>query len=141
MSKNPRSVLFVCNQNSVRSPLAYALADQYAKRRIYIDSAGLVTRELDPFVAQVMHEIGYDLTDHKAKTLQDLTLEDFDLVISLTSQSYDRLLSKLADSDTEVEFWPTEDPCMMEGNRSQIMEVYRKVRDELSARIEKRLSF
>lgn len=137
----PRSVLFVCNQNSVRSPMAFALADQYVKRRFYVDSAGLVSRALDPFVAQVMREEGYDLSDHHPKTLQHLTLNDYDLIVALTSQSYDHLLQKLADEETEIEFWPTVDPCAVEGNREQIMDAYRSVRRDLKRRIEQRFPF
>lgn len=140
-SARPRSVLFVCNQNSVRSPMAFGLAQKLSKRRVFIDSAGLDNKDLDPFVAQVMLEWGVDLKGHHSKTLDDINAKDFELVIALTNDSYNHLLDLLMDSDTAVEFWPTPDPCAAEGNRSQVMDAFRSVRDTLEQRIKKRLDF
>lgn len=121
--------------------MAYGVASNIVKRRLYVDSAGLVTRDLDPFVAQIMQEIDVDVSSHQSKTLDDITLQDFDLVIALTNQSYNHLLSLLADSDTQLEFWPTEDPSSSMGNRQMVMEGYRTVRRELDDKIKNRLKF
>lgn len=39
----------------------------------------------------------------------------------------------------DVEYWPTPDPILASGNREQIMDVYREVRDGLFAKIEQRV--
>ena len=41
----------------------------------------------------------------------------------------------------DVEFWNTFDPTMMEGSRETKLEAYRKVRDQLMARIRQRFAF
>ena len=41
----------------------------------------------------------------------------------------------------EVEFWNTFDPSMVEGSRETRLDAYRKVRDQLEARIHQRFSF
>src|SRR3546814_18566289 len=68
----PEAVLFACTQNSVRSPMAEALLKHVRGHRIYVDSVGVRGRELDPFVIEVMDEIGIDLSRHRPKSFDNL---------------------------------------------------------------------
>ena len=136
----PKSVLFLCNQNAVRSPMAKALAEKHCKRRLYIDSAGLIAGSLDPFSISAMAEEGVDIKDHAAKTLTEIDLSKFDLIIALTEESRDRA-AKSASANTTVEYWVTPDPSDSEGNRNQVMDSYRLVRDHLECRIADRFMF
>ncbi len=137
----PKSVLFVCNQNSIRSPMAHGLADSYCKRRVYVDSAGLIASELNGFSIEVMKELKINIEGYEPKTLKNVQLTDFDLVIALTDMCHDRLAQLLEGTDVSLELWPTNDPCDGEGSRNQMLESYRKVRDQLRARIEQRICF
>lgn len=136
----PKSVLFVCNQNAVRSPMAEALAFKHSKRRIFVESAGLIAGVLDPFTVSAMEEEGVSLANHKAQTLADVNVSLFDLVIALTPESHKKLQSMIG-PDTELEYWATPDPSDAEGNRNQVMDSYRLVRDHLECRIADRLQF
>lgn len=139
--KKTQSVLFVCNQNAVRSPMAEALANRHCKRRIFIDSVGLIAGNLDPFSIGVMAEDDIDIADHEPKPLQSVDLGVFDLVIALTQESRDHI-SKLRDQGGFVlEYWPTPDPSDAEGNRNQVMDSYRLVRDRLETMIADRFPF
>ncbi len=138
MPSLPKSVLFLCNQNAVRSPMAKALAERHCKRRIFISSAGLIAGALDPFSVAAMAENDIDISDHSAQTLQDLDISQFDLVIALTQESRDHV-AKLY-PNTKMEFWVTPDPSDSEGNRTQVMDSYRLVRDHLEVRIADRLA-
>ena len=62
----PKAVLFACNMNAVRSPMAEAILSYLAGRRIYVESAGVRAGELDPFAITVMEEIGIDLWTARA---------------------------------------------------------------------------
>lgn len=57
----PASVLFMCSTNSVRSPMAEALMKHFHGHRVFVASAGVRTREIDPFVVAVMAERGSTL--------------------------------------------------------------------------------
>jgi len=138
MQKPLKSVLFLCNQNAVRSPMARALAQQQCKRRIFIASAGLIAGVLDPFSVAAMAEHDIDISQHKAQTLADVEIGLFDLVIALTEESRDHV-SKLF-PDAPLEYWATPDPSDSEGNRNQVMDSYRLVRDHLEVRIADRLA-
>jgi protein-tyrosine-phosphatase len=134
----PKSVLFLCNQNAVRSPMARALAEQHSKRRIFIASAGLIAGALDPFSVAAMAEHDIDIASHQAQTLADIDINLFDLVIALTEESRDHVAKVYP--DINLEYWSTPDPSDSEGNRNQVMDSYRLVRDHLEVRIADRLA-
>lgn len=135
----PRSVLFVCNQNSIRSPMAKALMDKHTSRRVFADSVGLITGMVDPFTAAVVHEAGGSrLDDHQPRTLMDVDLSDYDLIISLSAAAYDRLKSLLGDDAEGLEYWQTSNPVEKDGTRDQILLAYRLVRDQIDERIKER---
>jgi protein-tyrosine-phosphatase len=135
MENKIKSVLFLCNQNAVRSPIAKGLMDRLTKRRIFCESAGLIAGNLDGFSIAVMKEISIDISDHKPKVLNSIPIDKFDAVIALTTESRDRI-QKLADElDIVFDYWQTPDPAEEEGNRDQVIESYRLVRDHLECQI------
>jgi protein-tyrosine-phosphatase len=138
----PQAVLFLCGQNSIRSPMAAAIARHYFGKSIYVSSAGVRKGEPDPFVTAVMDEIGIDLVKHRPMTVEEREEDEglnFDLVVSLSPQAHHRALELTRTLPLAVEYWPTTDPTIAEGSRDQKLEAYRNVRDELLARIRKRL--
>ena len=148
MSKQPsenlkkiQSVLFVCNQNAVRSPMAEALANRHCKRRIFIDSVGLIAGNLDPFSVAAMAEDGIDIADHEPKPFGSIDISVFDLVIALTPESRDHIEKAQKNGNFELEYWPTPDPSDSEGNRNQVIDSYRLVRDRLETMIADRFPF
>ena len=95
----PDAVLFCCNFNQVRSPMAEALLKHTMGTRIFVDSCGLKRAafdpdvddmEVDPLAAEVMRELGADLTRHRCKTFGELEDDSFDLVVSLTPEAQHR---------------------------------------------------
>lgn len=145
----PGAVLFACNFNRVRSPMAEGLLKRLAGDRIYVDSCGLkhtpaldmeeeAGRRIDPFAAAVMDEIGCDLSGHRAKTFEELEDESFDLVISLTPEAQHRAVELARGRAVTMEYWPTLDPVLAEGSREARLAAYREVRDLLATRIAER---
>lgn len=145
----PGAVLFACNLNFVRSPMAKALLMRVAGDRIFVDSCGLKRMPppddedepalpVDPFAAAVMAEIGIDLSAHKAKTFDQLEDDSFDLVISLTPEAQHRAVELARGRAVEIEYWPTLDPTLTDGARESRLAAYREVRDGLAARIKAR---
>lgn len=140
----PSAVLFACNFNRVRSPMAEALLKRALGDRIYVDSCGLKREpgegggEADPFVRSVMAEVACDLDRHKPKTFADLEDSSFDLVISLTPEAQHRAVEMARNLSTEIEYWPTFDPTLSEGSREARLAAYREVRDTLAQKIAER---
>src|SRR4029453_4421319 len=140
----PDAVLFCCNFNRVRSPMAEALLKQHIGDRIFVDSCGLKRHptdpdeeemDVDPLAAEVMSQLGVDLTRHRSKTFGDLEDDSFDLVIPLTPEGQHRAVELARGRAAEIEYWPTQDPTLIEGSREHRLEAYRQVRDGLAARI------
>jgi len=139
----PLAVLFACGLNAIRSPMAAAMLRQILGRSIYVGSAGVRKGELDPFAVAVMAEIGLDIARHKPLTfeeLEDWEGLDFDLIVTLAPEAHHRALEITRASAIDVEYWPTPDPSVVEGNREQRLDVYRAVRDQLLAHIRERFA-
>ncbi len=140
----PGAVLFACNFNRVRSPMAEALLKRVLGDRIYVDSCGLRANTdpdasaVDPFVETVMAELSCDLTDHRPKTFDALEDGSFDLIVSLTPEAQHRAVELTRGRAAEIEYWPTLDPTLAEGAREARLTAYREVRDALAARIVER---
>jgi protein-tyrosine-phosphatase len=135
MSDLPGSVLFCCTQNALRSPMAEAILKHLHGRQIYVDSAGVRAGPLDEFAVTVMDELGIDITKHKAKTFDDLEDGSFDIVISLSPEAQHRAVEMTRTMATDLEFWNTFDPSVVEGSRAVRLDAYRQVRDQLMKRI------
>lgn len=147
--QQPAAVLFACNLNRVRSPMAEALLQRFAGHRIFVDSCGLkrlgetgadetAALAVDPLAAQVMAEIGCDLSQFQAKTFDELEDDSFDLVVSLTPEAQHRAVEMARGRAVAIEYWPIHDPTLEEGSRESRLAAYRQVRDALAERIKAR---
>ncbi len=135
----PGAVLFACNMNAVRSPMAAALLRHLVGRRAYVESAGVRAGEPDAFAIAAMEEIGLDIGAHRPHRISDLFDTSFDVVISLAPEAHHQAMEMTRTMAVEVEYWPTFDPTLAGGgNREQIMDAYRACRDGLLARIKAR---
>ena len=134
----PRSVLFACGLNSIRSPMAEHLFAQLIGPSVPVRSAGVQTTGLDPFAVAAMAEVGIDIAGHRPITfeeLEDLDGLDFDLIVTLSPKAHHKALELTHRLAAAVEYWPTPDPSVIEGSRDQRIEAYRDVREQLSRRI------
>ena len=140
MSDLPDAVLFACTRNSVRSPMAEGLLKHVLGHRVYVDSVGVRARAIDPFVIEVMDEIGIDMSNHRGKSFENLEDTSYDLIVSLSPQAQHQAVELTRTMACEVEFWNTLDPTIIEGSRETRLEAYRQVRDTLKKRIEARFA-
>ena len=140
--KRIHSVLFVCAMNSVRSPMAEAIARHYFGKSLYVQSAGVRKGEPSGFAASSLAEIGIDGSKHKPRTLEELEEWEglnFDLIVSLSPEAHHAALELTRTLAADVEYWPTPDPAITQGSREQVLDAYRNVRDGLMYRIRLRL--
>ena len=116
--------------------MAEGLLKHLLGHKVYVDSVGVHKREVDPFVVEVMDEIGIDLSKHRPKSFDELEDTSYDLIISLSPEAQHKAVELTRTMACEVEFWNTLDPSMIEGNREMRLDAYRQVRDFLKKRIE-----
>ncbi len=139
-SARPQAILFACTLNTVRSPMAEAIARHYFGREIYFASAGIKRGEPDPFAIAAMEEVGVDISRHRPHTFEDLEDTNFDLIITLSPEAHHRALEFTRTLALDVVYWPTPDATAAQGSRETIMEAYRDVRDRLTGRIKEFLA-
>jgi protein-tyrosine-phosphatase len=106
--------------------------------RIYVQSAGVRRGEPDAFAVAAMDEIGIDMSSHKPQSIEDLGDTTFDLIVTLAPEAHHKALELTRVMAVDVEYWPTFDPSVASGNREQILQSYRAVRDQLFERIKAR---
>jgi protein-tyrosine-phosphatase len=121
--------------------MAASLLQQMFPNKFYVGSAGVRKGQLDTFAIEVMDELGQDIAKHRPITFEEL--EDweglnFDLIVTLSPEAHHRALELTRTIAADVEYWPTPDPVIAEGNRAQRLEAYREVRDGLITRIRHR---
>jgi protein-tyrosine-phosphatase len=138
LTRAPQAVLFACEMNAVRSPMALALFRHYFGRTLYGESAGVRKGEADPFAVAVMDEMGLDITKHKPHTFEELEDAEglnFDLIVTLSPPAHHKALELTRTLAADVEYWPVPDVTNTGGNREQVLDAYRQVRDILAKRI------
>ncbi len=120
--------------------MAEGLLKHLLGHKVYVDSAGVRPLDVDPFVVEVMDEIGIDMSKHRSKSFDDLEDTSYDLIISLSPEAQHKAVELTRTMACEVEFWNTLDPSIVEGNRDMRVDAYRQVRDQLKKRIEQRFA-
>lgn len=81
---NVKRVLFVCVENANRSQMAEAFARMLGGQSIEAFSAGSQpSGNVNPKAVESMHELGYDLSVHESKSLDDLPDVAFDFVATM----------------------------------------------------------
>ncbi len=118
--------------------MAAAILRHLVGTQIYVRSAGVRPGEIDPFAIAAMDEIGIDMTRHQPKSIEDLEDTSFDLIVTLAPEAHHKALELTRTMAVDVEYWPTLEPSATAGNREQIMQSYRAVRDQLFERIKTR---
>ena len=79
-----KRVLFVCVENSNRSQMAEAFARMHGDGKVEAHSAGSrPSGRVNPKAIEAMKEMGYDLTRHTSKGLNDFNGTDIDVAVTM----------------------------------------------------------
>jgi len=119
-----KRVLFVCVENSNRSQMAEAFARIHGGAGVEALSAGSKpSGKINPKAVKAMAELGYDLSTHASKSLDDIDGE-FDAVVTMGCGDTCPWVPARRRED-----WALPDPRDMDEAQ------YLGVRDEISARV------
>ena len=141
MADLPNSVLFCCDHNAVRSPMAEGLMKKFYGQRAYVQSAGVRNdMEIDGFTIAVCQEIGVGLTRHRSRSFEEMQewgddLSQFDLIVALSPASQRQALEFTRFNHIDVEYWPVLDPTGIGETREAKLAAYRQTRDQIAARM------
>ncbi len=142
MSGNlPSSILFCCDYNAVRSPMAEGIMKKFHGQEVYVQSAGVRHElEIDGFAVAVCREIGVELRRHQARSMEEMSgwgddLSGFELVVAMSPAAQRMALEYTRYFVLDVVYWPLLDPTGMGENRDEKLVFYRQTRDQIIARI------
>ncbi|WP_025323185.1 arsenate reductase ArsC [Deferrisoma camini] len=130
-----KRVLFLCTGNSCRSQMAEGWLRHLAGDRYEVFSAGTRPQGLNPLAVRVMAEAGVDISGHTSDPVEKYLGQDFDLVVTVcggAKESCPVFVGRVKDR----QHWPFDDPAGATGTQEQILAVFRRVRDEIRARVE-----
>jgi len=132
---NRISVLFICTGNSARSQMAEALLKKYGNRRFEVYSAGLDSREINPYARRVMKEIDMDLMGQYSKNIDVYFGKmHFDYLITLCSDAEKRCPNVFPGIGKKLH-WSFEDPAAFVGSESEMLTRFREIRDQIEKHI------
>ncbi|WP_299551468.1 low molecular weight phosphatase family protein [uncultured Tateyamaria sp.] len=140
----PQSILFCCDHNAVRSPMAEGIMKKFYGTGTYVQSVGVKNdMEIDGFSIAVCQELDVELSRHRSRSFDEMEewgddLSSFDLVVALSPASQRRALELTRYYHLEVEYWPILDPTGLGETRDAKLESYRAARDQIIARLVER---
>ena len=126
------SVLFLCTGNSCRSQMAEGLCRALHGDSDESASAGIVAQGLNPDAVLVMAELNVDISQHRSKTVDELSDTVFDLVITVCGNAAQTC--PLFPGATRVLHCGFDDPpelARTATDREAALDCYRRVRNEI----------
>ncbi|MBN7785841.1 low molecular weight phosphatase family protein [Ponticoccus gilvus] len=137
----PQSVLFACDHNAVRSPMAEGIMKKLFGTEAYVQSVGVLNDlEIDGFAIAACEEIGVQLARHRSRSFEEMeemgeALSGFDVIVTLSPAAQRRALELTRYYHLSVQYWPVMDPTGIGETREQKLNAYRQTRDQLLQRM------
>lgn len=129
------SVLFLCTGNSARSQMGEALMRKHGGDRFDVYSAGTDPKGVNPLTIKALSEFGIDASGQRSKNLTEylgkLPVSYLIIVCGDADENCPRIWPGLRNRM----FWPFDDPAAAMGTEEQKLAEFRRVRDQLDAKI------
>jgi arsenate reductase len=126
-------VLFLCTGNSCRSQMAEGFLRAYGDEKYEAHSAGTKPSTVNPLAVEVMREVGIDISGQRSKNVGEYVGQHFPLVITVCNNAREHC--PIFPGPCLREHWPFDDPADATGSDEERLQVFRRVRDEIGARI------
>ena len=133
MPDRKKRALFLCTHNSARSQMAEGWLRHLADDRFEVQSAGTEATLVRPLAVRAMQEVGINIASHQSKTLDRFVSEPWDFVITVCDQANESC--PLFPAGKHRLHWSFPDPSRATGTEEEQLQTYRRVRDDIGARI------
>jgi arsenate reductase (thioredoxin) len=130
-----RRVLILCTGNSARSQMAEGLLRFMAGQRFEVHSAGTRPGTVRPEAIAVMREVGIDIAGHRSKHVDEFRGQPFDFVITVCDNAKESC--PVFPEGTVRVHWSFDDPAAVTGSEDLRLSEFRRVREEITARLMK----
>ena len=129
-----KKIMFLCTANSCRSQMAEGFAKEYGKGIIEVYSAGLMAVGVQKRAIAVMKEIGIDISNQQSKEIDPDLLRKMDIVVTLCGHAEETC--PWTPPEIKRIHWPIKDPVGTTGTEEQIMNEFRRARDEIKEKVQ-----
>jgi len=113
--------------------MAEGFAKEYGKGVIEAYSAGLKPAGVNPRAVTVMKEVGIDISHQKSKAIDEGLLKQMDIIITLCGHA--EASCPITPPEIKRIHIPVDDPVSATGTEEEIMNAFRKARDEIKGEI------
>lgn len=134
---NKLRVLFVCVHNSGRSQMAEAFLNSLGGTHFEAESGGLEPTSVNPRVAEVMNEVGIDISKNKADSVFEMLKQGrtYNYVITVCDETSSERCPLFPGKVKRIH-WSFRDPASLSGTDEEIRTKTRQVRDEIKQAVE-----
>ena len=133
-------VLFVCTHNSARSQMAEGWLRHLAGDRFEVASTGVDPGTLNPLAVEAMAEVGIDISHHKCEGIKEYLGKWAVYYLIIVCDQAATTCPRIWPGSRERLHWFFDDPASVQGTHEEKMQVFRRVRDEIRAKIEEWLA-
>lgn len=126
-------ILVLCTGNSARSQMAEGLLRQAVGGRYEVHSAGTVPSRVRPEAIAAMRELGIDISGQRSKHVSEFLGLEFRYVITVCDRAAETC--PVFPGRAERIHWSFPDPAAVEGDEAARLEAFRRIRDEIAARV------
>jgi arsenate reductase len=115
--------------------MAEALLRKHGGDRFEVLSAGTDPKGINPFSFEAMSEVGISLDGHRSKSLGEYLGKVTIKHVIVVCASAENECPRVWPFALERHFWPFDDPAAATGTHAEKLASFRRVRDEIEARI------
>lgn len=134
---DPKRVLILCTGNSCRSQMAERIWEKAGAGAWHCESAGSKpSGYVHPLALAALQEIGLGVDGLTSKSIEDFANQEFDLVVTVCDNAKGSCPSL---PGRKALHWPFDDPADATGTEEEQMVFFRRVRDEIVAKIDEYL--
>jgi len=126
-------VLFLCTGNSCRSQMAEGWLKALGGDRFEVYSAGIEAHGKNPRAIQVMADAGVDISDQASEILDPALLSTLDLLVTVCGHADEHC--PVVPANCKKVHWPFDDPAKASGTEDEVLQDFRRVRDQIKERI------
>jgi len=132
-----QKVLFICVHNSARSQMAAGLLNETCGEFFEAQSAGLEPGAINSLAVEALDEIGIDISKNTSQRVFDVwkSGQIFQFVVTVCSEAEAEGCPIFAGVTTRLH-WPFDDPSKFTGTHKERLAGTRRVRDQISTKID-----
>lgn len=131
--KERRKVLILCTGNSARSQMAEGLLRARGGEGFEVSSAGTRPTGVREEAVEAMREVGIDISSHRSKSVDEFLGREFDYVLTVCDNARENC--PVFSGEAARAHWSFDDPAAVDGEWDARLAAFRRVRDEIDARL------